>query len=257
MNQHKNISNLSLQISTHSNQLTKLEKDMIQELVKKRHLFTFDSFTIANIAQTLNVSSTSLHRLSKKLGYHSFTLFKEDYFKKAQEKTVIEAQSDYLSMLTTTFQLVQDGIQEDMLEAMVNAEKITIYGMGMHSLLGKMYQIKLELLGISVQQYDDSRYMRLSSKNLRAKKDVIIILSRSGMPPELIEAMVEANKSEVTSILISEAHGSALDGMATHHIYVAPMEDQDENINTRINTHIAMDLLLDQFVIKLRERKIG
>ena len=76
---YKHVSNLSLHISQNSSELTPMETNMLQELLKQRDHFTFGQFTIAYVSEKLNVSTTSLHRLSKKLGYSSlyFSMFLE------------------------------------------------------------------------------------------------------------------------------------------------------------------------------------
>lgn len=253
MNRHKNISNLSLAISTHIHELSAMEKEMVQQIMKNRSLFTYKSFTIANIAEQLNVSSTSLHRVSKKLGYESFTLFKEDYFAKQEMDQQEENEHhDYLDMLSTTYRLVKRGISNEMIEQLASARRITIYGMGMSSYLAKMFQIKLQLAGILCEQYDDSRYMRISSQNLRPQEDMIIILSRSGRPPELVETITAANALKVPSILITEQESSPLSGMATYVLYTAYTSDSDQSLDTRVTTHIAMDVLIRSL---LKEKK--
>lgn len=253
MNSHKYISNLSLHVSEHSSDLTAMERDMIQKLIKERHQFTYKSFTIANIAETLNVSSTSLHRLSQKLGYPSFALLKEDYFTRPQEvKDGIE-QNDLESAISTTCRLVEQELTSDMLNTILFAKRVTIYGMGISSMIAKIYQNKLSLFGIPTQEYNDSRFMRISANALRQEEDAIIILSRSGRPPELIEVLLEANNRNVSSILITEAQGSPLENMATYVLHTAYAQDLDDNIDTRIHTHIAMDMLIDR-VIQMKQK---
>ncbi len=251
---HKYISRFSIQISEYSDSLTQMEKSMVQYLIKHKHEFMPDNFTIAHVAQQLNVSTTSLHRLSKKLGYESFTLFKNDYFLDGDVEYNQLSSHDYLTMITNTYQLVDDCIQDSMLEAMLNANKMTIYGMGMSRYIGEMFQIKLRLLGIPSEQYDDSRFMRLSSQILEPQKDVIIILSRSGMTPELIEVLMETNQRHVESILITEAKGTPLESLATYVIYTSYVLDDDKNVDTRLNAHIAMDIVMDRF-LKYKQEK--
>lgn len=253
MLKHKHISNFSVNISKHSEILTSMEKNMIQELLKNQDEFNYYNFTIANVAENLNVSSTSLHRLSKKLGYPSFTLMKEDFFKKSDLSEENENPYNYITMINNTYQLVEQSISDNVIECMLNAKKITIYGMGMSSYIGKMFQIKLQLLGIPAEHYDDSRFMKLSSSVLDPKKDVIIILSRSGCPPELIEVMVKAQKNKIQSILITEAKQSPLETMASYVIQTAYAIDNDDDVDTRINAHIAMDLIIKKFIEKKKE----
>lgn len=252
---HKHISNLSINISTHAALLTPMEKEMLQELMRKKNQFTYQNFTIVNIAETLNVSTTSLHRLSKKLGYSSFAFFKEDFFAKNDVVTESDEFHDYLEMITDTYYLVEKTITEEMIEALSQAQKITIYGMGMSSYIGKIFQIKLQLLGVLAEQYDDSRFMKLSSRVLETKKDIVIILSRSGCPPELIEVMGEINNRGVDSILITESQDSPLANMATYVVNTSHALDNDDDVDTRVNAHIAMDIIIKNYLSYTKKGK--
>lgn len=245
---YKHVSNLSLHISQNSSELTPMETNMLQELLKQRDHFTFDQFTIAYVSEKLNVSTTSLHRLSKKLGYSSFTLMKEDYFANIEltdEKDVVHS---YQTMILDTYRFVKKAINRSMLESLANAQRITIYGMGMSRYIAKIFEIKLKLAGFFVQAYDDSRFMKLSSQSLEEGKDVVIVLSRSGCPPELIGAMFEVNKRSVQSILITEVNSSPIESMATYVVHTSYALDSDNDIDTRVNTHIALDILASELL---------
>lgn len=250
MDQHKYISKLSLHISENSHQLTLMEKDMIQKLMCSKSLFTYKNFTIAHISELLNVSSTSLHRLSKKLGYASFALLKEDYFAGESVCQPKQGQKEYETLIMTTISLVKEALSEKLLDSFSKAKRISMYGMGMSSFLTDIYQIKLDLMGITARSFDDSRFMRISARQLNKEEDVIILLSRSGKPPELINVLIEANKREVTSVLISEARNSPLEAMASYVIHVADVQDEDDRIDGRVHTHIALDLLVEAILLK-------
>lgn len=246
---HKYISNFSLHISEHSSSLSSMEHNMVKQLLKNKEKLKYEEFTIVNIAHFLNVSTTSLHRLSKKLGYSSFIMMKEDFFHQSQSTHQI-SKYDYISMLSSNFELVESSLNDAIIEKVALAKRLTIYGMGMSRFIAEMFQIKLQLLGIDVQQYNDSRYMKLSSQYLDPKKDVVIVLSRSGCPPELIQVMMEVNQKNVTSLLITESKESPLKDLATYVINTAYTLDDDKHIDTRILTHMAMDLLIQRCLSK-------
>ena len=254
MSHHKYISHFSIHVAKHSSALTQMEKDIVQYLLKNKNRFTFEDFTIANVSRQLNISTTSLHRLTKKLGYSSFILLKEDYFLNLEEEQDEQMEADnYLSMITSTYQIVNNQIRKEMLKAMHEASRITLYGMGMSRYICEIFQIKLRLLGIPTEQYDDSRFMKLSTQILEAKKDVIIILSRSGSTPELIEVLMDATARNVESILITESRDTVLESLATFVLYTSNAKDTNDDIDTRINTHIAMDLIMKAYNHYIRE----
>lgn len=252
---HKHISSLSQHISNHFDTLTHLEKGILTDLTKNSQKFTYDNFTIAYIADVLSVSTTSLHRLSKKLGYPSFTLFKEDYFANYNQSNEPNPKHHYLEMISNTYRLVYESLSEAMLRELLKAKKITIYGMGMSSYIAKIFEIKLNLNGIPTQFFDDSRFMKLSSQSLSKETDVVLVLSRSGCPPELIDAMVEVDKREVPSILITEVEHSPIEMMATYVVHTSYALDSDYNIDTRINTHIALDIIVEELLRRKKDEK--
>ena len=153
---------LQKQISLHAYNLTDMEKNFLHNIIENKEKFEYKTFTIALLSDTFNVSKTSVHRLTKKLEYSSFLHFKDEFFLRFRinEDMIIEKNSD-VDLLLDTFHAVQESITEEMIKELIMAKRITIYGMGMNSFIGKMFQIKLQLLGKHVEQYDDSRYMRV------------------------------------------------------------------------------------------------
>lgn len=245
---HKYISHFSIHVSDNSESLTTMEREMLQSLLKNKNSFTIDDFTIVNVAEKLNVSTTSLHRLSKKLGYSSFTFLKKDFFTENYDESDDEEEYNYLHMMNDTYQIASSCITDKMLKAMYKAQKITIYGMGMSRYISKIFQIKLSLLNIPSEQYDDSRFMKLSTQILEPKKDIIFILSRSGCTTELIDVLTEANQRNIESILVTESKDTVLEKLATYVVYTSHAKDRNDNVDTRMNAHIAMDLIVDAFL---------
>jgi DNA-binding MurR/RpiR family transcriptional regulator len=248
--------NLNKRISLNAKNLTKLEKDLLHGLLESKSKFTYKKFTISNIAKEFLLSNTSVHRLSEKLGYDSFIQFKDDYFKKNEEdvNNNVNRDDEFVNLMIDTYSLVSESISEEIVDKMNTCKKINIYGMGMSNYLGKIFQIKLQLLGIPAEQHDDSRFMRLSSRILNKDEDLVIILSRSGETPELFEVLVEANLREIDVVLITETRGSTFERMSKYIIYTGCTQDSDADIDTRLNFHIAMDMLIKKFIEKYKKK---
>ncbi|TLG72744.1 MurR/RpiR family transcriptional regulator [Culicoidibacter larvae] len=239
---------LQKQISLHASTLTHMERKLLTDLLDNREQFDFNTCTIIKIAETFNVSKTSVHRLTQKLGYTNFLYFKNDYFLREQFHEPSIEKNDYVDMLLHTYQAVTEAATEEIIGKMIQCDKITIYGMGMSNFLGKMFQIKLQLLGKTAEQYDDSRFMRLSARALKPESDMLFVLSRSGNPPEVLEAVVEASLRGIDIILITEVPDSPIGNLATQIIYTSHSKDTDADIDTRLNAHIAMDILINKYV---------
>lgn len=248
---------LHRRISENSKYLTKLEKELLQLLLENSTLFTYDSFTIANISERFSVSNTSVHRLSKKLGYKSFIQFKDDYFRREElEETKPSIDdTDFVNLMLDTYKLIKEADIDEIVDKMMKCKRITIYGMGMSNYLGKIFQIKLQLLGIPAEQHDDSRFMRLSSRILNKDDDLVFMLSRSGETPELLEVLVETNLRGVDVVLITESRNSTFEKLCKYKVYTAYTQDSDSNIDTRLNFHIAMDYIIKKFIEKYEEKR--
>ena len=151
------------------------------------------------------------------------------------------------------YHIVNKSITNEILEKLIKSKRIIIYGMGMSSYIGKMFQVKLLLYGMNSEQYDDSRFMRISAANLNPEEDVVLVLSRSGKPPELLEAIVTAKTKKVSMILVTENSDSPLGHLADYIIDTNQSVDQDISIDTRLNVHVAMDILMKKLVKKKEE----
>lgn len=254
MNQHKYISNLSIKISKNSSSLTKMEKSLLKKLMSYNNHFNHQNFTISNLATMMNTSRTSIHRLSKKLGYASFALFKEDFFY-LPEEMIEETSQDLLVKMSNTIELVKKTISKEMLQCFTSGKTINIYSMGINHYLAEIYQIKFQLANMRCEHYYDSRYMRLSSKNLNRERDIVLFLSSSGNTAELIEVMNEVNKKGVEAFVITENSESSLVEMGAGLITIASSYDYDSAIDTRLQTHIALDILFNELMSYMKEEK--
>lgn len=248
---------LHRRISENTKYLTKLEKELLQLLLENKKIFTYDTFTIANISEKFSISSTSVHRLSKKLRYKSFIQFKDEYFEKdkSEEVEVKLEDSHFVELMLDTYKLVKQSNINEIVDKMISCKKITLYGMGMSNYLGKIFQIKLQLLGIPAEQHDDSRFMRLSSKILNKDEDLVFMLSRSGETGELLEVLVETNLRGVDVVLITESRNSTFEKLCKYVVYTGFTQDLDSNIDTRLNFHIAMDYIIKRFVERYEEKR--
>lgn len=247
--------NFHKRISENAKHLTKLEKDLLELILKNNNLFNYNTFTIENISNEFSISKSTVHRLSKKLSYNSFIQFKDDYFQRNISEEVEIEDRAFVDLLIDTYNLVKESPIEEIVDRLMECKKVTLYGMGMSNYLSKMFQIKLQLLGIPAEQHDDSRFMRLSSRILNKEDDLVFILSRSGETPELLEVLVETNLKGIDVVLITENRGSTFEKLCKYIVYTTFTQDLDNNIDTRLNFHIAMDYIIKKFVEKYQEKR--
>lgn len=118
---------LRKQISIHAYTLTDMEKQLLRNLLDYSEEFEYESFTIEALAKRFNVSKTSVHRFTQKLGYESFLYFKDDFFKKEKPSSIVEEKNNrYVEMLEDTYLLADASINDELLEKMHKAKRIVI-----------------------------------------------------------------------------------------------------------------------------------
>lgn len=245
---------LQKRISSYNKNLTRLESDLLDKLLKNKDKFNYKTFTIENIAEIFSTSTSTIHRISKKLEYKSFIQFKDDYFEKnkfgEEKKEILE--NSYMNSIMDTYNLVSMGLKEEILDKMEKCKKITLYSVGINKYLGRIFKLKLQNLGIPVDAHDDPRFMPLSSKILKRHDDLVFIISRSGETKALLEVLVEANLNGVDVILITANKGSTFERLCKYVIYTGVDSNIDDE-DTRVNSHIAMDLIIRRFEEKYRK----
>lgn len=250
--------NFKKKYSVYLDYLTKLEQSLLNEMILDRENLHRDQFTIEKIAERYHVSKSTVHRLSKKLDYDSFVDFRHDFFE-SDEKFKMKEYDVYASIKNCekTYLLVNETVDRELLEKIYFSKRIMIYGMGMSRYLAEMFRIKLSLCGKRVEVYDDSRFMRVSARNLDARDDFVIVLSRSGKPPELLEAVVEASLRNVEIALLTEESDSPIAQFANYLIMTPASIDLDSDIDTRLQFHIALDVLMNKLLKLSEEYKHG
>lgn len=249
--------NLNKRISIYNKNLSMLEKDLLNKLLDNVDKFSYKTFTIENIAKEFSVSTSTVHRLSKKLHYKSFVQFKDDYFGKSDitkdEKELLG--NSYIDSIMETYKVITETMQEEIVDKMANCKKITIYSMGINKYIASIFETKLQLLGIPTEQHNDPRFMRLSSKLLKRNDDLVFILSKSGETPELLEVLVDANLKCIDVVLITESRESTFERLCKYVIYAGESKCIDDDIDTKLNMHIAVDFIVKRFIKKYKVKR--
>ncbi|MCY7728748.1 MurR/RpiR family transcriptional regulator [Bacillus safensis] len=118
-----------------------------------QHLEDISTLSIVTLSERANVSTATIVRLMKKIGYNGYTSFK---YRLKQEKKMTDA-SDHLKNIDEdiklairkneeevlkTIQLQSIGQIEDAVQKIHNADKIYIFGRGFSEMIAKEMTIK-------------------------------------------------------------------------------------------------------------------
>ncbi|MGL5347597.1 MAG: MurR/RpiR family transcriptional regulator, partial [Peptostreptococcaceae bacterium] len=195
--------NLVDRINKHSSALSNTEKYCLDNILSDERMV---KATIQQLADNLNVSTTTVFRMIKKLQYKSFNDFKNDlllnktltlensYLPDEDDKVINNLSRQYLQ----TLQLMKSIDFEPIVKSIKEAKNVLICAMGMTHYIARVLEIKTKLNGINSRHFSDPWFMKLEANNIKVN-DLLIILSKTGETKELIEVanVAKLNKSKI------------------------------------------------------------
>lgn len=220
------------------------------------HILQINEFqkglTIQWLANELNVSTTTIYRMCKKLGYDSFKDFRFDIlFHKRDNFETVKAEDNPLHHIQKqteeTFQRMAQLDIKKMTQDIKTAETVLICSTGMNNHIAKILSTKLSLMGIHNIYPEDQWFMFLTSAHLKVG-DMVIVLSRGGETPELIRVVKSAKVNKAKVLLIGEVGSSTLGKLSDYKMIVACVENEGYDIDTRLQMHLAVHYLTKELL---------
>ncbi|MBT2259860.1 MurR/RpiR family transcriptional regulator [Bacillus safensis] len=230
-----------------------------------QHLEDISTLSIVTLSERANVSTATIVRLMKKIGYNGYTSFK---YRLKQEKKMTDA-SDQLKNIDEdikiairkneeevlkTIQLQSIGQIEDAVQKIHNADKIYIFGRGFSEMIAKEMTIKLQLIGKTCEVHDDPNIIRLKSRDID-KSELAIFVSLNGETAELVEACQNLSMKQVTTITLTTRIDSTLSKISDMTLVGYKGEQSffpDYEVRSRLSLHVIARILLDAYVIRMK-----
>lgn len=188
--------------------LSSSEKYLLEYI--EHHLDDIPEISIVRLSELANVSTATIVRTMKKIGFDGFTSFKH-HLKDDQEnnpkfaimdqvdKKIREAIIKNEQEVTRTIQMLDSGTIEDAIQNIRAANKITIFARGFSELIAKEMAVKFQLLGKYCELHDDPNIITSISKKI-AKNTIVIFVSLNGETPELVEAAKNCHERAIRTI---------------------------------------------------------
>lgn len=111
----------------------------------------------------------------------------------------------------------------EVIDALVSARRIDIYGVGASAFVGLDLQQKLHRIGRVAFAWVDP-HVALTSAALLGPQDVAVGISHSGATADTVDALAEARARGVTTIAVTNFPRSELAGVADHVLTTAARE---------------------------------
>ncbi|EOL41804.1 hypothetical protein RV11_GL001420 [Enterococcus phoeniculicola] len=225
------------------------------------HQQDMHDMSIVKLSEEANVSTATIVRTMKKMGYDGFTSFKYSLKEtnpgtlKAMEKVDKEIKGAILKNeqeVTKTIESLNVGAIEDTIQKMKAAKRIFIFARGFSELIAKEMTIKLQLVNKYCEMHDDPNIIRTISKKIK-KEDLVIFISLNSETAELIEACKSCQKNEVTTINITANAQGLLHDLADINFvgFKSPISYfPDYEVRSRLPLQVISRIILDAYSLR-------
>ena len=227
----------------------------------------------AALAEATGRSQSSVVKFSQKLGYGGYQQLKLAVNKaKALEwqapggviHGTIDASDSYMTILQKLIGSKLLSMRETLaannehtidraLDALVNARKVQLAGVGASSLVAKDFSYKLLKLGRTALIDSDS-HIQISNASALNEADVLLALSHSGRSLEPLRIAEVAKKRGATVISRTGLHPNPLLDLADIHLFT--VADEERVRSSAITSRDAQLMLMDMLFILLIRRQV-
>lgn len=251
--------NCSLLIKQILNQMTESEKKIAEYVLNNAsEVYKFSANQLAVITET---SASSVVRFSRTLGFDGFQEFKialakddsiatekveyeYDYIdtNDSIKEVIVKTSNKNIQSIKDTVALIDENIIEKAVEAIKNAKKIYIFGVGESGVIGMDLQYKLIRIHKDVLMNLDSHTQILMAANL-SEDDVAIGISYSGKTKEVYTALSKAKEKGAKCITITKFGENPIASLGDIKIQV-PVVEKDLRVGA-ISSRMAQLTVVD------------
>ncbi|MBU5436899.1 MurR/RpiR family transcriptional regulator [Tissierella sp. MSJ-40] len=229
-----------LRIKNLLNELTDIEK-VIADFILENQDEVYN-LTANELAEITNTSPASVIRFSKKVGYSGFQELKIALAKdipnyEIDENSIYEAITihdstmdimnkvamENMKAIKDTLKLLDEKTINEAVDAISNAKRINLYGVGVSSLVALDFQYKLVRINKDANIHMDHHLQLVSASNM-SEKDVAIGISHSGKTIETYKALEISRKRGAKTISITKYGDNPVSKVADIKIFTTEVE---------------------------------
>ncbi len=242
--------------------LSESERYVLKYIVK--HINEIPSMSIVKLSEEANVSTATIVRLMKKIGYDGFTSFKysiKDLTKTVHSENSIDTIEKKINTaikknefeVLNTIKMLSLGNIEDAIQKIHHAEKIYVFARGFSEMIANEITIKLQLLGKNCEMHNDPNIIRVISKKLK-DTEIAIFVSLSGETKELVDACLNLKMKSISTITLTAGVDSSLANLS-EIVLLGYKGTQsffpDYEVRSRLPLQVISRILLDAYVIRM------
>ena len=258
-----------LKINNIYDNMTDVDKKIADYINENKE--SISKLSVSELSKKSNVSSASIVRFSRKLGYSGFGELKieiaKDLTLNSKDYSYIVKDSDVginnivnnitnksIETIANITKLNELATIEKAIEKIINSKNVYIFGVGASSLVALDLQQKLLRINKPAITFLDSHTQLMVSSNIN-KDDLAISISYSGKSKEVIKSIENAKINGTKCISITKYGENDLTNMCDINLFVPNIEN-----NLRegaISSRIAMLTLIDIIYISIIQKDLN
>lgn len=240
--------------------LSDLEAKVLEHMIA--HQDEIANSTLTEFAKHCFVSTATVSRTCKKLGYKGYLEFQYAYsdYKKAANGSLenYSGTNDYLNKVIQDMNASVDAFKEGKIREIVDqllvSEIVEIFGVGRTYSVCREGATKLTFAGRIASARSDWDEQRSTAKYL-SEKDLAILVSISGETQEIITCAQILKENNVPTIGIIGSNQTTLEGLTACSIIINMTPVYINEID--MSSHFLISILFDAISIAYMEERLG
>ena len=240
------------------NSFTNTEKKLANYILKNKDEVV--NLSAQELSDKADISPAAVVRFSKTLGYKGFTALKVDLAKDRDERendtSVIISEDDSIndiirkvkvsniSSIEETIGLLNSNTIKKIIEAIINAKRIYLFGIGASGIVAMDLQQKLLRINKNTLYQMDPHIQIASSVHI-TDEDIAIGISYSGETKEVNVPLKIAKENGAQTIAITRYNKNSLSKIADYTVYLPNYENELRvgAITSRMDALTIVDIL--------------
>lgn len=231
------------------------------------NLADIPDLSIVKLSEDANVSTATIVRTTKKMGYSGYTDFRQQLLTKNKDnqryKNLEKVDHDIKQAIfknkyevDNTLSMLNVGSIEDAVQKIKKAANIYIFARGFSELIAHEILVKLQLLGKNCILSTDPNIIVTMSKRIK-REDLVILISLNGETKELVEGAKNAFKNGVSTLTITTNEEGTITKYSEMVLLGYKSQTSyfpDYEVRSRLPLQVISRILLDAYVIRTQNK---
>lgn len=221
------MNNLLARMSSYKSTFSELDKKIASFIIE--HYGSLSNISIHSLANQIGVSSPTLSRFTKKIGFDSFQDFKpalhQATVKESSNSETIfgDISSDNtnkeiltsvflnnITSLQSTSEVIDSKTLDQAIALLSNSQSCSFFGLGGSNAIASIAYHKFLRTSLLTKYHSDFHYQQMIASTL-SESDCAVVISHSGRNKDTLKIIDILKQHHVPIIGITSYHGSALD----------------------------------------------